>query len=330
MSLPSHWPPLEHTVPTLRRLPAFLLLCCAALAVRATPTPQVVVSIKPIHGLVAAVLADIATPALLLEGGASPHSYAMRPSQARLLEQADLVVWIGPDLETFLTEPLRTLARRARVLLLTEVAGMLLLPTRGGGSWEMHAAHDEHAGPDPHAHGAVDAHLWLDPDNAQQIVAAVTAALSQMDPDHARQYRANAARTAAAIDALTQDLEADLAPVRERPFVVFHDAYQYLEHRFGLRAVSAVTVAPDRPPGARRLVEVRERIRDLHARCVFTEPQFQPALAATVTEGTGARVAVLDPLGADLAPGPDAYFTLMRRLAASLRACLGDSGNEAR
>jgi len=293
----------------------------------AAEPPRVVASIAPVHSLVAGVMRGVGTPVLLLKGGASPHTYSLRPSEAKALASADLIVWIGEDMERFLERPLKTLGRRAKKLELLEVKGVTRLKIREGRIW---GAHDESRGEDKqnkehgekHAHGEVDAHIWLDPRNAKAMTAAIAAALIKVDPANAAAYRANATRLAEKLDALDRALDQAVAPVRTAPFIVFHDAYQYFERRYRLAAAGAITLDPGRSPGARRLAEIRRTIRERKARCVFAEPQFKPSLVATVIEGTGARAATLDPLGAEIAPGEEAYFTLMRRLAADLTACL--------
>ena len=146
--------------------------------------------------------------------------------------------------------------------------------------------------------------------------------LSDLDPAHAARYRRNGEALSARLDALDAELEETFRPVKDIPFIVFHDAYHYIEARYDLRAAGSITVSPDRPPGAKRLREIRRKILEAGAACVFSEPQFQPALVETVIQGTPARTAVLDPIGADLAPGPEAYFELMLGLAAALTGCL--------
>lgn len=289
--------------------------------------PAVVASVKPVHALVAAVMAGIGEPTLLVRGAGSPHSHALRPSEARTLQDADLVFWVGGALETFLARPLATLARDARVVTLLDAPGVTLLESRRGGAWGEDHEHEHDdpalAGDAGRAHGPIDGHIWLDPANARAIVAAAVAALSERDPANARTYQANGRATLDRIDVLEAELRRTLAPIRDRPYLVFHDAYHYFEDRFGLAAAGAITVSPDLRPGARRLVEVRRVIEDRGARCVFSEPQFEPRLVDIVTEGLPVGRGVLDPLGADLEPGPDLYPRLMRQLAAGLNACLG-------
>lgn len=279
--------------------------------------PVVVASIKPIHSLVGAVMEGVGTPVLLVRGGASPHAYALRPSDARALQRARLVFWVGPGLEGFLSKPVAALAGDTRAVALSAVDGMKLLRPREGGEWDDDGDHDH----DAHGDGA-DMHVWLDPANARRMVEAVAEELAAVDPGHAATYRANADRQKVQLTALDDELRDLLAPVAARPFIVFHDGYHYLEDRYGLTAVGSVTVSPERAPSPRRLSALRKKVLALGAVCVFQEPQFPPKLVRTLVEGTAARVGALDPNGADLPDGSDLYFKMMRNNGRSLRACL--------
>jgi len=294
-------------------LPGTLLLL--ALAAPAAAAPRIVASIAPIHSLVAAVTRGVTRPELLVPGGQSPHTFALATSQARTLAHADAVFAAAPAVESFLRKPLRSLAAGARVVWMIDVAGVHRLPARRGGAWAQPDGDDTDA-------ASVDPHLWLDPRNAAAFVSAAADALARIDPAHARDYRANAERARARLDRLDARIARALRPVTGVPFLVYHDAYHYLDARYRLDAVGSVVVDPGRPPGARRLAELRTRADDERIACLFTEPQFPPAIARTVVQGTGIRLASLDPLGADLAPGPSLYFGLMERLADDLRGCL--------
>jgi zinc transport system substrate-binding protein len=277
---------------------------------------RVVASVLPLHSLVSGVMAGLGVPILLVRVGSSPHDTSLSPSDARALTLAPVVIWAGPTLESFLVKALEVLARDARVVTLTEEASLRRLPLPG-------SAPGGAQGPgDGEGPGAVDPHLWLDPVNAQAMVAIVAAALAETDPDNAEVYRANATRLAERLDALDAELRERLAPVRQVPYLVFHDAYAYFEARYGLNQVGTFAVNPEIRPGARHLWALRRRIRDEGVACVFIEPQFSPALVEAVTRGTAVRVATLDPLGAGLARGPEAYFRMMRALADDLVACL--------
>ncbi|MBM3599713.1 MAG: zinc ABC transporter substrate-binding protein [Alphaproteobacteria bacterium] len=293
----------------------------------ADAAPKVAVSIKPIHALAAGVMAGAGAPELIVRGRGSEHSYALKPSEARTLTGAQLVVWVGEPLETFLVKPLRSVSKATRVLELLELEGLTLLKPREGGVWEKHghaAKSGGHGQAHGHAHGAdVDGHVWLDPDNARIIVAALVKSLSEIDAANRATYEKNGAALAAKLAALDAELKQQMAAIKNRPYIVFHDAYQYFEQRYGLNAVGSITVHPESKPSARRLTQIRDKLAKSAARCVFSEPQYNAALVGTVIEGSAARVGVLDPLGADLPEGQEAYFTMMRNLARSLTDCLG-------
>lgn len=286
-----------------------LVLCLGALA-PAHAAPKVLVTLKPIHSLVAAVMTGAGAPDLLIGGALSEHAYALKPSDVRKLQEAGLIFEIGPDMESYLAAPLAT--RGKAVVVLERAPGVRLLPARHGGLWDK-TGHD---------HGPADPHIWLDPQNAIAMTKAIAEALIKADPAHAALYRANAQKQTAALAALDEEIAATLAPVKARSYLVFHDAYQYFEARFGLKPLGAVTASPDRPAGARRLSTLREAVAAGRAACVFREPQFSPKLIDMLDAEAPARIGVLDPLGADLVPGPGLYPQLMRNLANSLRACL--------
>lgn len=305
--------------------------------------PRVVASIKPLHALAAAVMEGLGEPELLVDGAATPHGFTLKPSDARALAEADLVIRIGPQLEGFLVRPLAELAADAVVITLTETEGVDLLPRRDGGTWSgADGAHDHghghghgHGNGHGHGHGHghandpnadIDPHLWLDPHNADVAAQAVAEALARIDPANAAAYAANAARMSRAIAAAEAAMKVELASVRDVPFLVFHDGFQYLDRHFGLRAVGAVTLNPETPPGAGRVREIQNRIRTTGAACVFAEPQFNPRIIDVIVAGTDARIAVLDPLGASLTNGPALYGEMMLANARAIRICLAGLG----
>lgn len=293
-------------------------------AASAAEPPLVVVSILPLHGLAAAVMEGVGRPHLLVPPGSSPHTFQLKPSEARKLQDADIVVRVGEALETFLEKPLETLAKRATVVDVAKLPGVETLAPREGGVWGEHDHDHGHGhGRSADRHAAIDGHLWLDPLNGRAIVLALGEVLAQRDPANAERYRANAAREAMRIADVHADLERRLRPVASRPFVVFHDAYQYFERRYGLAAAGSITVSPERQPSAKRLAALRRTIRERGALCVFAEPQFKAPVVASVVEGTGVRTGTLDPVGAPpIEPGPEAYRTLLDRLARDLVGCL--------
>ena len=306
-----------------------LLISTAATAADA---PKVVVSIKPIHSLVAAIMQGVGMPDLIVDGASSPHTYALKPSNARSLQQAQLVFWVGPGMEAFLQKPLTALGSNATVVELDDAPGITKLKFREGGAFEPHDdgdghdAGDEHADGHDHDHGEFDTHLWLDPHNAKAMAAEITTSLVAADPANALTYEANQKTLNDKLDALDTEIASTVAPVKDKPFIVFHDAYQYFEHRYGVRVSGSITVSPETIPGAQRVAEIRSKVADLGATCVFAEPQFEPKLVNVVLEGTSAKSGVLDPEAATLPQGPDLYFDLMRDIASSLKSCLSAQG----
>lgn len=280
---------------------------------------RVVASFAPVHSLVAGVMDGVGEPVLLVPGGASPHDYALKPSQAAELEKATVVFRIGHELEAFMDRPLETLAQKARVVDLIDADGVKLLAPREGGTFEAHADEADH----DDGHDEVDPHVWLDPQNAKAMIGAIERALAEADPPHAERYTANAHIMLDRLETLQAEIATRLAPIKDRPFVVFHDAYHYFENRFGLHAAGAITVNPEQAPGAARVAEIRAKVAELGAVCVFSEPQFEPKLVSVIVEGTGAKTGVLDPEGGGtLVPGPDLYFALLDNMAVSLTGCL--------
>ena len=298
----------------------FSLLLLVSLPLRAADAPHVVVTIAPLHSLVVGVMAGVAEPDLLIKGASSPHGYMLKPSQLESLQRADLVVWSGESIESFLPRTLRSLSSNTQVMKLAALPGMVLLPSRSGGIWgeEEEEHHDHHE-------GGVDGHLWLDPENARAIVKAVSEALTKIDSSHAAIYSHNSEALLHRLDQLSQELDRQLTPVRNAPYLVFHDSYHYFEARYHLNAAGAISVDPERKPGARRLHELTSMVQQRQVRCVFSEPQFPSSTVRAIISGSSVKSGVLDPLGSTLQPGEDLYFDLMRALAKSLVSCLQDS-----
>lgn len=297
---------------------------------------NVVVTTKPVHSLVAQVTEGVTTPHLLVEGAASSHTFTLKPSAMRAILAGGLFVRVSATTEPFTRKLTEDLPKDVAVLTLAEERyGVQLLPKRSSGAFERHSDTGDaegHSGghdrPEHHDHDEedaatnIDGHIWLDPENAKAIVAAVRDSLSVKWPAHAKLFDANAAKAIAQLAALEDEVRRDLEPLKGKPFVVFHDAYQYFETRFGLTAVGAITLSPDQPPSAQRLTQVREKIRELNVACIFAEPGFQPKLLAAITEGSASRTGTLDPEGQSLDSGPGLYAVLLRRLAHDLQECL--------
>jgi zinc transport system substrate-binding protein len=308
-------------------------------------TPQVAVDIAPVHSLVARVMEGVAVPDLIIQPGASPHEYSLRPSEAAALQASDLVFWVGPGLTPWLADTIETLAQEASVTALSKLDGTVKLEFRESAMFEVHDhddhsghddhdahadhdAHDDHddhdgtAGHDEHDHGAYDPHTWLSPKNAMTWLNAIAGQLSAVDPDNAGAYYANAAAGRAEIEVLMGDVTAILDPLRNGRFIVFHDAYQYFEQDFNFPASGALSIGDASDPSPARIAEIRDRIAEQGIDCVLAEPQFNPGLIATVLDGTDAQTGILDPIGSDLEPGSALYPEMIRNLAKALASCM--------
>jgi len=314
-----------------RLLPMILLFSIAVHAQARADGPAVVATIAPVHGILAAVMEGSGhEPALLLPGQTSPHLARLRPSQAAMLEDADLIVRIGPDLETFLDHLLDAPENAARVLTLEDLPGIVRHEGRRAGAFETGViVHDDHGmtsdhdnGYEDHDHDGLDPHIWLDPENGRVMAVAMADRLALLDPAHAETYRANAAALGKRLDGTEQAIDAMLAPVRHRRYLVLHDAYSGFEGRFGLSPVGAFSVAPERPPGSRRVEELRHIVSSGDIACVFTEPQLDPAWVEAILAENSVNKGVLDPLGMTLPTGVEFYPALLMNLAISLHDCL--------
>ena len=314
---------------------------------------KVVASIKPIHSLISYVMDGVGTPGLLVDGSSSPHTFQLKPSHATMLQEADIVFWIGEDLESFLETPLESIAKEAKQVTLMESEDIVMLKFREKNVFDDHDdhgdehddhdehgdehdeheeheehgdehdehedEHDDHAHHDGHNHGEFDIHFWLDPEIAKTIVQIAAKEISEIDPANASKYEANAAKALNKLDQLINDTRGKIN--KDATYVVFHDAFQYFEQRFGIEVIGALTVNPEILPGAKQLAEIREVIEHEAVNCLFSEPQFNPTIAETIASDTGVKAAVLDPLGAELEPGKDLYFDLISDMASSFESC---------
>ena len=296
---------------------------------------KVVASIKPIHSLASYLMDGIAKPDLIVDGYASPHGFAMKPSHAKMLQNADLIFWVGEDLESFLEKPLSSIAKKAEKIELMETKGLLVLKFRERNIFDEHDhddhGHDDHGKKeddhddhghddhDGHAHGEFDPHIWLDPINAKAMLNEMAEHLIENDPKNEAKYKSNLAKALQEIDKLTIDVMTDLSS--SVASIVFHDAYQYFEKRFNVNILGAFTVNTDVMPGAEQLAEIREIIEHDKVACVFSEPQFNPDIIKAVAKDMNIKTGVVDPLGATLDPGKDLYFNLIRNMSASFKGC---------
>lgn len=307
-----------------RLLSTFLFVASPAVA----EPPRVVTDIAPIHGLVAQVMQGVDAPDLLLPPGVSPHGYSLRPSQARAMQEADLVVWVGSELTPWLGEAVETLSQDSETIVLLDVKDTNLHPFREAMEdhhEEQSEADDEHEHEehehDEHDHDGTDPHAWLDPANATIWLTQIAETLSRLDPEHAQTYRSNAERAGAELNRLSQEIDSQLARMKTRKFVAFHDAYQYFEHRFGLHLAAAIALGDGQKPSPARLAEVRHLLEDPAVACAFSEPQFNTKLIRAAAGDASLRILDLDPLGARLEPGPQLYPQLLKDMATQFAAC---------
>lgn len=289
--------------------------------------PSVVVDIAPVHALVAQVMAGVGDPRLIVPPAASPHDYALRPSDAQALQTADVVFWMGKDLSPRLQSSIIALAEEAEVIEVLALPETTLLELREGATFETHDHDDhsdqeEHHDHDDHEGRYYDSHAWLSPENSASWLDVIAAELSAVDPENAEAYAQNAEAGKAEIVATVDIVNTTLAPVRGRPFIVFHDAYQYFEAAFGLSASGALSLGDATDPSPARIAEIQARVRDEGIACVLSEPQFSAGLVAAVLDGTEAKTGVLDPLGASLDPGAAFYKQLLLDMATVLADCL--------
>ncbi len=295
-----------------------LFALCVALSAQAQPEPRVLATIKPLHSLVQSVLGDTARVQLLLDNTASPHDFQMKPSQIRALHQADIVFYIDADFEQFLQRVLPDLPEATTQIPIAQRAEIALVPLRGGDD-------DDHDDDHGHDHAAQDYHVWLDPNNAVKMVQTIATSLAQIYPHNAAIYQANARAAIAALNALHSDMQTRLASVKDQPFIVFHDAYGYFERAYGLPTPAVIALDPTIPPSPKRIVQIRENLAQTGARCLFSEPQFSDKVLDVIRADSNARIAVLDPLGAELPAGAGLYAALLQGLAGALADCLDGS-----
>ena len=298
---------------------------------------KVVASIKPIHSLASYLMDGVGKPDLIVDGYASPHGFAMKPSHAKMLQNADLIFWVGEDLESFLEKPLNSIAKKAEKIELMEIKGLNKLEFRERNIFEGHDdhGHDEHKKEDEHkehghkedkhddhhehAHGEHDPHIWLDPMNAKVILKEMAEHLIENDQENASTYKANLKKALKDLDKLTKKVKSELN--KDFKSIVFHDAYQYFEKRFDVNVLGAFTVNTDVLPGAEQLSEIREIIEHDKVSCVFSEPQFNPDIINAVAKDMNIKTGVLDPLGATLTPGKTLYFDLISNMSKSFKSC---------
>ena len=335
----------------LKKLPFILsILSFLTFFTSANAEIKVVTSIKPIHSLASYLMEGVGSPDLIVDGYASPHGFALKPSHAKMLQEADLIFWVGEGLENFLEKPLKSIAKKAEKIELLEIKGLKKLKFREKNIFDEHDdhgheeegheedghddhghdedGHDDHGqeeeghddhGHEGHAHGEYDPHIWLDPANAKTILNEMVEHLIENDEKNASIYKSNLDKALKDIDKLISDVNSELN--QNISFIVFHDAYQYFENRFNVKVLGAFTVNTDVMPGAEQLSKIREIIEHDKVGCIFSEPQFNPDIINAVAKDMDIKTVVLDPLGATLDPGKGLYFKLIKNMSKSFESC---------
>ena len=332
----------------------FIILVPLFFSFNARAEVNVVTTIKPLHSLISSVMEGVGKPSLIIEGTNNPHTFVFKPSHAEMIENADIVFWIGEDLEAFMEKPLESLAKNAKTISFMDLASIEKLKFREQNIFDDHDDHghddhddhghkdddhddhddhdghddehdghddhDDHAGHhDGHNHGEFDAHIWLDPANAKEMVLEISHELSELDPSNKSKYEDNASKTIVALDKLIEEVDKSLS--KDISYIVFHDAYQYFEKRFGVIPAGALTLNPDVLPGAKQIADIQDVINDKGIKCIFSEPQYNPKIIETLGNDMNISTGVMDPLGAYIDAGPSMYSDLINGIANSIKDC---------
>ncbi len=290
-----------------------LILC---FSYKGEAAPRVLVTLPPLHSLVAGIMKDVSTPILLLDGLISPHHYSLKPSDYRKIENTDVTIWIGPNYEFFLEKPIQQ--STSQIIQINTIPNLNLLPLRSHNNCHS-CSHSHTAEPN-----AMDPHVWLTPLNAQKIVEFITYKLTELDPQNASLYKANGALLISKLKHLHQELTQKLRPLQNYPFLVFHDGYQYFEKAYNLRGLGALTLDPEIPLSIQRLKSLEAQIKDQDVKCIFGETQFYPSVIKTLAQSTHIKTGKLDPFGTNFVPDETLYFKMMIQLANTFLTCLKD------
>ena len=325
-------------------LTTFLFLHFQALALE---TKGVITTIQPINSLVSAVIGNTGKTISLIPAEISPHEFKLKPSDAKKMQEGNIIFYISKHLESDVVKVFDNLPKNIKIVDLLEETGIEHLSIRDNEAWERHDHHHGHDDHDDHdKHGKKhddhdhdkhakkhddhddhqtkdDVHIWLSPDNAIKIINKANKVLSLYYPQNAKIYDENTKIMIDKINKLKAELTKDLAPIKDKPYVVFHDAYQYFEKAFGLNVVGSVALEGDIASSPKQVSYIKEKIVKLKASCVFQEPQFDSKLVKIVVEGTNAQIGTLDPLGVGIKDEKDFYLQLLRNMAKSLKECLG-------
>ena len=306
-----------------------ILLFISNTSVFASETKGVITTIQPINALVNAVIGNTGGSNSLIPSDVSPHEFKLKPSDVKNLQDGNIIFYISSHLESSITKVFKNLPKNIKIINLMEETGINHLAIRDNEAWERHDHHDDH---DKHAkkddnhddhEKEDDVHIWLDPDNGIKIIQKVNKELSLLFPENSQIYNKNATNIINKITELKSELKEELISIKDKPFIVFHDAYQYFEKVFGLNAVGSIALEDDVASSPKQISFIRNKIIKSNVSCVFQEPQFDSKLVKTVVEGTDAKVGILDPLGVDISNNKDFYLQLLRNMSKSLKKCLG-------
>jgi zinc transport system substrate-binding protein len=322
----------------LRFLTVFSFIFFSSFKLFASETTGVVSTIQPINSLVNAVIGNTGKTILLIPTEASPHDYKLKPSDTKILQNANIIFFVSEHLEASVTKIFENLPKNIKTINLMEDTGIQHLAIRDNEAWERHDhhhGHSDHDGHDDHDKHSKkhddhddhekedDVHIWLSPDNAVKIIKKINTELSLFFPENANKYDQNAKQMIKRINQLKVELKNELSAIKDKPYVVFHDAYQYFETSFDLNAVGSVALEGDIASSPKQISFIKDKIVKLKASCVFQEPQFDSKLVKIVVEGTNAKIGTLDPLGVNIKSGENFYLQLLKNMAKSLKDCLG-------
>tara|TARA_B100000768_G_scaffold5296_1_gene6344 strand:+ start:2206 stop:3165 length:960 start_codon:yes stop_codon:yes gene_type:complete len=311
-----------------------ILIIFSSIKVYATETKGIITTIKPINALVSAVVGNTGKTISIIPADISPHEFKLKPSDAKILQDGNIIFYVSNHLESSITKVFENLPKNIKIINLIEETGIEHLAIRDNEAWERHDHHGEEEHDDHEKHAKKhddhddhekedDVHIWLSPDNAIKIVKKVNKELNLFFPENAKIYNENSTKMINKISILKSELKKELSTIKDKPYIVFHDAYQYFEKDFGLNAVGSIALEDDVASSPKQISYIKNKIVNSNVSCVFQEPQFDSKLVKTVVEDTNAKVGTLDPLGVNIVGDEDFYLQLLRNMSKSLKKCLG-------
>ena len=277
---------------------------------------KVVTTIKPIHSLVAGVMDGLGSPSLIVDGSNSPHNFSLKPSHAKMIEDAEIIFWVGEDLETFMIKSLESIANNATKVSFMDLDNITKLKFKEENILEVEGYDDDH---DKHADGEFDAHIWLDPKNAIEIVNEIAKTLSLKDPNNKNVYYSNAEKLNHSLNELIEKI--NLSINKDARFIVFHDAYQYFEKRFDVSSAGALILNEEALPSAKKVSEIHKIIKKQNINCIISEPQFNPNIIKSIAQDSSILTGSFDPLGSNFDTNKNLYFEMILSLSNSLKDC---------